>query len=114
MVSLVLALLYFWKVPHGHVILNAVALIAVGFMVYGQQVLVGVAAADFSSKKAVGMATGLTGTFGSVGGAISGVGVGYIADRWRSEEHTSELTSLMRISYAVFCLQKKTTNMWHV
>src|SRR3546814_5297257 len=28
----------------------------------------------------------------------------------RSEEHTSELQSLMRISYAVFCLQKKTNN----
>src|SRR3546814_5760938 len=26
---------------------------------------------------------------------------------WRSEEHTSELQSLMRISYAVFCLNKK-------
>src|SRR3546814_9633743 len=28
-------------------------------------------------------------------------------DRQRSEEHTSELQSLMRISYAVFCLNKK-------
>src|SRR3546814_5607883 len=28
----------------------------------------------------------------------------------RSEEHTSELQSLMRISYAVFCLKKKTPN----
>src|SRR3546814_9617201 len=28
--------------------------------------------------------------------------------RFRSEEHTSELQSLMRISYAVFCLKKKT------
>src|SRR3546814_7707887 len=28
----------------------------------------------------------------------------------RSEEHTSELQSLMRISYAVFCLNKKITN----
>src|SRR3546814_9149660 len=28
----------------------------------------------------------------------------------RSEEHTSELQSLMRISYTVFCLKKKTTN----
>src|SRR3546814_9684413 len=28
--------------------------------------------------------------------------------KWRSEEHTSELQSLMRISYAVFCLKKKT------
>src|SRR3546814_3366567 len=33
----------------------------------------------------------------------------------RSEEHTSELQSLMRISYAVFCLKKKTkTSMIHI
>src|SRR3546814_10516387 len=32
------------------------------------------------------------------------------ARRDRSEEHTSELQSLMRISYAVFCLKKKHTN----
>src|SRR3546814_1920714 len=31
-----------------------------------------------------------------------------LARRVRSEEHTSELQSLMRISYAVFCLKKKT------
>src|SRR3546814_4487114 len=31
----------------------------------------------------------------------------------RSEEHTSELQSLMRISYAVFCLKKKTNNTSH-
>src|SRR3546814_7868866 len=31
----------------------------------------------------------------------------HTAQRTRSEEHTSELQSLMRISYAVFCLKKK-------
>src|SRR3546814_7385149 len=31
----------------------------------------------------------------------------------RSEEHTSELQSLMRISYAVFCLKKKKKNKYH-
>src|SRR3546814_3327893 len=39
-----------------------------------------------------------------------GVEVGRVldqAERARSEEHTSELQSLMRISYAVFCLKKK-------
>src|SRR3546814_1591307 len=37
---------------------------------------------------------------------------GIVADDkvWRSEEHTSELQSLMRISYAVFCLKKKNAN----
>src|SRR3546814_6971313 len=32
----------------------------------------------------------------------------------RSEEHTSELQSLMRTSYAVFCLKKKTTHSNHI
>src|SRR3546814_1302755 len=39
------------------------------------------------------------------------------AGRIRSEEHTSELQSLMRISYAVFCLKKKkkrTTNIQNI
>src|SRR3546814_5474536 len=34
--------------------------------------------------------------------------IGVCGDHPRSEEHTSELQSLMRISYAVFCLKKKT------
>src|SRR3546814_10026509 len=37
--------------------------------------------------------------------AVKNVGSGKAAER--SEEHTSELQSLMRISYAVFCLKKK-------
>src|SRR3546814_10489061 len=43
------------------------------------------------------------------GGAarIDGGGVREILYHGRSEEHTSELQSLMRISYAVFCLKKK-------
>src|SRR3546814_10893271 len=35
------------------------------------------------------------------------------SDMLRSEEHTSELQSLMRISYAVFCLKKKTKYTQH-
>src|SRR3546814_9951694 len=35
------------------------------------------------------------------------------ASRSRSEEHTSELQSLMRISYAVFCLKKKNNSNEH-
>src|SRR3546814_1866258 len=37
--------------------------------------------------------------------------VGPRCDSARSEEHTSELQSLMRISYAVFCLNKKKTDL---
>src|SRR3546814_6486200 len=49
-------------------------------------------------------------------GAARRRGIGAEGQRYRqqaharSEEHTSELQSLMRISYAVFCLKKKTNN----
>src|SRR3546814_1580801 len=39
---------------------------------------------------------------------VHGVHNSLLAALGRSEEHTSELQSLMRISYAVFCLKKKT------
>src|SRR3546814_5761559 len=39
---------------------------------------------------------------------VRNVGSGTVDCGTRSEEHTSELQSLMRISYAVFCLKKKT------
>src|SRR3546814_4418834 len=45
---------------------------------------------------------------GAIGRADRAVGVDrHVADPRRSEEHTSELQSIMRISYAVFCLKKK-------
>src|SRR3546814_4526878 len=47
----------------------------------------------------------LTLLLGAIAFAVSCV-AGYTLF-WRSEEHTSELQSLMRISYAVFCLKKK-------
>src|SRR3546814_6268859 len=50
----------------------------------------------------------LTDTDGSEALSISITGLPDGA-RLRSEEHTSELQSLMRISYAVFCLKKKTS-----
>src|SRR3546814_9511560 len=44
-----------------------------------------------------------------VQGAVAGAGLSVMLS-CRSEEHTSELQSLMRISYAVFCLKKKNNN----
>src|SRR3546814_10535939 len=48
-----------------------------------------------------------------LGGPLLAAAAAWVAmhhDRSRSEEHTSELQSLMRISYAVFCLKKKNKN----
>src|SRR3546814_2539635 len=44
----------------------------------------------------------------ALGFARGGVILSERGETFRSEEHTSELQSLMRISYAVFCLKKKT------
>src|SRR3546814_5873554 len=49
----------------------------------------------------VGMAGGI------VGQALAWLGLWAVRQQPRSEEHTSELQSLMRISYAVFCSKKK-------
>lgn len=54
----------------------------VGFFIYGPQMLVGVSAADFASKRAAATATGLTGLFGYLGASLmTGVGTGYIVER---------------------------------
>src|SRR3546814_6100462 len=53
---------------------------------------------------------------GHVGAGIEGLALGEDAlqvGHGRSEEHTSALQSLMRISYAVFCLKKKNQNYKH-
>src|SRR3546814_10212775 len=50
-------------------------------------------------------------TLGGVTGVVlANAGVDTYMQDTRSEEHTSELQSLMRISYAVFCLKKKNIN----
>src|SRR3546814_7334865 len=43
-----------------------------------------------------------------INGHLNNVAFAALFESGRSEEHTSELQSLMRISYAVFCLKKKT------
>src|SRR3546814_8827730 len=73
-------------------------------------------AVSASRPAASGLAAGIgTGSAGLSIVAIGATAAGSVdldvevsrATVWRSEEHTSELQSLMRISYAVFCLKKK-------
>jgi glycerol-3-phosphate transporter len=82
MAALAFAVLEFWLIPPGHPSLDALALSAVGFLVYGPQMLVGVCAADISGKQAAGTGTGLTGFLGYLGSIFSGVGVGWIVDHY--------------------------------
>ncbi len=67
---------FLWLSPVGHTVLHFLGMMAIGFLVSGPQILVGVAATDFASKKAAGVASGLTGTVGYIGTAVTGVGIG--------------------------------------
>jgi sugar phosphate permease len=78
MISALVAIL--WLAPKGMYLASLLCMFGIGFLISGPQILIGVAAADFASKKAASTANGLTGTFGYVGMAISGLGIGVLAD----------------------------------
>ena len=77
------AVVAYWLNLHGPLWIDYVALFAIGFLVYGPIMMIGLHSLDLVPKKAAGTAAGLTGLFGYVfGSAIAGTGVGWIADRW--------------------------------
>ncbi len=82
MFLLMVAVITLWQLPPNHPYLDAILLMSAGILVYGPQLLVPVAAADFATKKAASTATGLTGSFGYLGSAFAGVGTGIIVDTW--------------------------------
>jgi len=73
-------LLFF--VPPGQRLAMAGVFAAMGFFVYGPQMLIAVAAADFATKVASSSAVGLTGLFGYLGATLCGVGTGVLVDRY--------------------------------
>jgi len=82
MLALSLPMIYLWLSPIESQILDTVALAVAGFLVYGPQVLVGVASADFASKRAVGVANGFAGTFAYLGVGISSIAIAEIVSVW--------------------------------
>jgi MFS transporter, OPA family, glycerol-3-phosphate transporter len=78
-----LAVIVYWLNLRGPIAIDYAALIAIGFLIYGPIMIIGLHALDLVPKKAAGTAAGFTGFFGYVfGSAIAGTGVGWIADRW--------------------------------
>ena len=77
------AVVVYWLNLHGPLWIDYAALIAIGFLIYGPIMIIGLHALDLVPKKAAGTAAGFTGFFGYVfGSAIAGTGVGWIADNW--------------------------------
>jgi len=78
-----IAVLVYWFNGKGPLWIDYAALIAIGFLIYGPIMIIGLQSLDLVPKKAAGTAAGFTGLFGyAIGSAISGSGVGWIADHW--------------------------------
>lgn len=70
MVLVTVAVLVYWMNPRGHVWIDNISLAAIGFLIYGPVMLIGVFALDLVPKKAAGTAAGFTGLFGYLGDAV--------------------------------------------
>ncbi|MCS4487012.1 glycerol-3-phosphate transporter [Staphylococcus americanisciuri] len=70
MIGVTIAVAVYWLNPAGHPLVDNLALVTIGFLIYGPVMLIGLQALDYVPKKAAGTAAGLTGLFGYLGGAV--------------------------------------------
>ena len=81
MLFVVLAILVYWFNPAGNILIDNLALIAIGFLIYGPVMMIGLQAADMVPRVATGGATGLTGLLGYlIGSAGAGAFMGLMVD----------------------------------
>jgi OPA family glycerol-3-phosphate transporter-like MFS transporter/OPA family sugar phosphate sensor protein UhpC-like MFS transporter len=81
MILCMISLLCFWCLPNVPLPLSTALLCTSGFLIYGPQALVGIAAANLATKHAASSAIGLTGLFAYLSTVISGVGIGWLVER---------------------------------
>ena len=101
------AVVAYWLNLHGPLWIDYVALFAIGFLIYGPIMIIGLHALDLVPKQAAGTAAGFTGFFGYVfGSAIAGTGVGWIADHfgWAAVFATMVACCLLTIGFSAMTL----------
>jgi OPA family glycerol-3-phosphate transporter-like MFS transporter len=83
LLATLVCVLVYWFNPPGRPMIDIAMLVAIGFLIYGPVMLIGVHALDLVPKKAAGTAAGFTGLFGYVGGAVTAnVVIGALVDRY--------------------------------
>lgn len=81
MILVLVFVVIYWLNPPGHPGIDIMSLIAIGFLIYGPVMLIGVHALDLVAKEAAGTAAGFTGLFGYLGGALfANAAMGVIVD----------------------------------
>lgn len=83
MILVLVAVIVYWFNPAGNPSVDMAALMAIGFLIYGPVMLIGLYALELVPKKAAGTAAGLTGLFGYLGGAVvANIALGYTVDHF--------------------------------
>ena len=83
MALVTVATVVYWLNPAGNPTVDMLVLIAIGFLIYGPVMLVGLHALELAPKKAAGTAAGFTGLFGYLGGSVAANAVvGYTVDHF--------------------------------
>lgn len=76
------ALAAMWYIPADTPLLDSAVMFAIGFLIFGPQMLIGVAAAELTHKAAAGSATGFIGWLGYLGAAFAGFPIGLAAQQY--------------------------------
>ena len=108
MLLVMVAIYVYWQNPAGNVMVDNIALIAIGFLIYGPVMLIGVQALDLVPKKAAGTAAGLTGLFGYLGGALgANIAIGFIVDHmgWDAACRLMLVACVLSILFTAFTWQ---------
>lgn len=81
-IGIALSIFLFWFTPVNYPILDSLAIFLLGFTIFGPQMLIGVAAAELSHKKAAATATGFIGWLAYIGAAVAGYPLGSITQNY--------------------------------
>ena len=81
-VGMIASIALFWLLPVTYPWLDSLAILIIGFFVFGPQMMIGIAAAELSHKKAASTSTGFVGTFAYIGAAVAGYPLGIATEIW--------------------------------
>jgi OPA family glycerol-3-phosphate transporter-like MFS transporter len=106
--------LIYWKNPGENIWVQNLSLWAIGFLIYGPVMLIGVQALDLVPKKAAGTAAGLTGLFGYfIGDLLANAALGGIVDKygWDASFVAILAACLLAIFFTAFTWQREKRNL---
>ncbi|MGV3134247.1 glycerol-3-phosphate transporter [Staphylococcus simulans] len=105
MLGVTIFVLIYWLNPAGNPWVDNLSLVAIGFLIYGPVMLIGLQALDYVPKKAAGTAAGLTGLFGYLFGAVmANIVLGFVVDHFGWDVGFILLTGISLLAMLSFIL----------